>query len=74
MALSFQPGSFESGAAPAVVAILDPPIEDMRYCEQCDGVTRCVAEVLCGSGHVFYCTRCGDERIAPYTREISEAV
>lgn len=55
------------------VAVLERPVEWMRYCEVCDGEKRFVAEMECQSGLIGYCANCGEEGFAPFTRAIGEA-
>lgn len=54
------------------VAVLERPVEWMRYCEPCDGEKRFVAEIECVSGLIGYCANCGEEGFAPFTRAIGE--
>lgn len=52
---------------------LEPVVEWMRYCEECDQETRFMADRVYISGFIGACTSCGEERIAPFTRGNSEA-
>jgi hypothetical protein len=47
---------------------LDTPIEWMRYCYCCDREQRFCADRVCANGLVGCCSKCGEERIAPFTR------
>src|SRR5882672_4192442 len=48
------------------------PVEFMRFCLPCDSEQRFVADRVCSGGLLGYCGKCGDERIAPFTRARSE--
>lgn len=50
------------------IATLDVPVEWMRFCQQCESEQRFVADRVCVHGLIGACTRCGDERIANFTR------
>jgi hypothetical protein len=54
------------------VANLEPAVEWMRFCRQCDLETLFIADRVCVSGLIGTCSKCGDERIAPFTRMNSE--
>jgi hypothetical protein len=63
----------EDGGAPIpLVAVLDLPVEWMRFCDVCDAVTPCKAELECASGLLAVCQFCGAERVARFTRTNSE--
>lgn len=53
-------------------AVLDPPIVLERFCSECHLVTRFVIEFVFANGLFGSCTRCGDERVARFTRTNSE--
>lgn len=55
------------------VAVLERPVEWMRYCEACDGEKKFVAEMECATGLIGHCANCGDERLVPFTRSTGEA-
>jgi len=54
------------------VAVLDVPVEWIRFCYGCNSDQLFVADRVCFSGLVGRCSGCGDERIAPFTRVNSE--
>jgi len=57
-----------------LVATLPVPVEWMRYCLTCESEQRFVAGWEFDSyGLVGFCSGCGEERIAPFTRTIGEA-
>lgn len=51
---------------------LETQIEFMRFCEKCDCEQIFTAVLECQSGHVGCCQGCGDERLIPFSRSISE--
>lgn len=55
------------------VAVLEIPIEWMRWCESCDSEQRFVAGWICDAGLVGCCAVCGAESVARFTRVNSEA-
>jgi hypothetical protein len=57
----------------AGVEPLQIPIEFMRFCYACNREAIFVANHECPHGLIGRCSHCGDERIAPFTRTISEA-
>jgi hypothetical protein len=50
------------------------PVEWMRYCEMCESEQCFVARERCATGLICRCSKCGDERIAPFSRSNSVAV
>jgi len=52
---------------------LQTRVEFMEFCAHCDSEQIFVAAWDCQAGLVGCCIGCGDERIAPFTRAISEA-
>jgi hypothetical protein len=62
------------GESPGELAVLEHPIvlEDV-FCPRCLCTTRFVIEYLFVSGNAFggTCVRCGDERVAAFTRSVS---
>lgn len=50
------------------IAVLDPRIEWMRFCAVCDREQRFVALLACERGLVGFCSSCGHEQIATFTR------
>ena len=54
------------------LAVLERPVEWMRYCEVCESERRFVADMECATGLIGHCANCGEERIAPFTRTTSE--
>lgn len=63
---------FYLGRVPGV-AVLEVPVEWMRFCEVCNCEQRFVADMECPIGLVGRCSNCWDVRIAPYTRTVGEA-
>ena len=55
-----------------VVRRLDAPVEWMRYCERCESEQRFVADREAVAGLLGACSKCGEERIAPFTRTNSD--
>lgn len=54
------------------IALLDPPIELEIFCSVCKEKTRFVIEFRWANGLFGSCVRCGDERVAWFTRSVSE--
>lgn len=50
------------------ISQLSPPVEWMEFCPKCDSEQRVVAGWDCERGLLVFCSGCGDERIAPFTR------
>jgi hypothetical protein len=57
----------------AGVEPLHIPIEWMRFCYSCNREAIFVANHECVFGLIGRCTHCGDERVSPFTRTISES-
>lgn len=57
---------------PPGIEPLNIPVEWMRYCEVCDAEQTFLARSRCSVGLIARCTKCGDERLAPYTRTNSQ--
>ena len=67
------PVSIEGGDLPGRgIAVLDLPVEWMRFCGHCDSEQRFVAGWICDAGLVGCCAVCGAESVAPFTRMNSE--
>jgi rRNA maturation endonuclease Nob1 len=53
---------------------LDPKInQDRIWCVKCGGPQTFVAVMEFESGRLGFCLGCGDERVEPFTRSVSEA-
>ena len=48
-------------------------VEWMRYCELCDSEQCFIADQRCETGLIAHCTKCGDRRLAPYSRTNSNS-
>lgn len=48
------------------------PVEWMRFCPNCDREQSFFADRVCAAGLVGCCMKCGDERVARFTRTSSE--
>ncbi len=72
-----QAASGEGGVAEpqrfAALATLSTPVEFMVFCPVCESEQAFIAAWDCIFGLVGCCARCGDTRIAPFTRTNSEA-
>lgn len=55
------------------LAVLEHPVEWMRFCEVCQSEQCFVAEFVFANGLFARCTKCGDERVAAFTRTTTEA-
>jgi hypothetical protein len=56
-------------------AVLEVPVYLNRYCEVCQETELFVAELVCASGLISVCIRCGSQRseaVIPFTRTNSE--
>ena len=53
------------------LAVLDHPIVLDKFCPVCKCETRFVIEFVFANGFFGSCTRCGDERVAAFTRTVS---
>jgi len=51
---------------------LQAPVEWMRYCEACQEDQRFIADLRCDSGLIARCSKCGDERVVPFSRSEGE--
>lgn len=65
-------GGVEAAISLGGIAVLDPPIVLDKFCPECGEDTRFVIEFRFANGLFGTCTRCGQERVAPFTRAISE--
>jgi hypothetical protein len=55
------------------VAVLEHPIVlENVFCPVCKDVTRFVIEFQLWNGLIGSCVRCGDERVAAFSRSVSE--
>jgi len=54
------------------IAVLDFPPEWMRFCPVCQRETHFIAQIELVNGLFGICANCGDERVVPYTRTVSE--
>jgi hypothetical protein len=57
-----------------VLAVLNHPIVLDRFCAECGCETRFVIEFVFANGFFGSCTRCGDERVAAFTRTVGDEV
>lgn len=55
------------------LAVLDVPVEWMRFCPSCESVQRFVADREAAIGLVGSCSGCGAELFAPFSRATSDA-
>ncbi len=55
------------------VAVLDPWVQEMRYCERCGGWEICIFAWECAEGRIGCCLGCGRPRAEAFTRMNSEA-
>jgi hypothetical protein len=62
-----------SDSACCPTAKLAVPVEWTRYCDDCESDQIFVADRICVAGLVARCSRCGDLRVAPFTRTTTEA-
>jgi hypothetical protein len=63
----------EGGAVLGRLAVLEHPIElDEVFCPACNCVSKFVIEFQWANGLFGSCVRCGDERVAWFTRTVSE--
>jgi hypothetical protein len=62
----------EGGAVLGRLAVLEHPIELERFCPACKEVTKFKIEFQWANGLFGSCVRCGDERVAWFSRTISE--
>jgi hypothetical protein len=54
-------------------AVIDPPIElEDVFCPACNEVTKFKIEFQWANGLFGSCVRCGDERVAAFTRTVRE--
>jgi hypothetical protein len=53
-------------------AVLNFAVEWMRFCPVCQKQTRFIGQIELENGLLGICASCGDERVAPYTRMVSE--
>jgi hypothetical protein len=65
--------NYESGEVLRGIAVLDHPVEWMRFCTICAEPRRFVAEAQLLNGYYGECLGCGTKSVAPFTRAISEA-
>jgi hypothetical protein len=56
------------------LAVLEHPIELERFCPVCNCATKFVIEWQWANGLFGSCVRCGDERVAWFSRSVSEEV
>lgn len=54
------------------IVVLDPPIEWMEYCAECEGIERQVAGWECSAGLLVFCSGCASERVVPFSRVTTE--
>jgi hypothetical protein len=54
------------------IAVLDHPVEWMRFCQRCESEQRFLAECFCAGGLLAHCANCGDAVIARWTRTTTE--
>lgn len=63
----------EGGAySPLVTVALAIPVEWMEFCYHCQEEHRFVANEDCEFGLIAKCVNCWHERIAPFSRSVSE--
>lgn len=70
--LNVSVGDESGGSSRGGVAALDPHREFMRECPACGRHARFIAEIELANGLYVTCIECGDQRVVPYTRTISE--
>jgi len=53
---------------------LDSPVEFNRWCSNCFDTTLFIADKECFYGLIGECAKCGEKKVAPFTRTPSEGV